>query len=96
MEETSYDGFQADIFSLGVIIFITVIGNYPFNNGLKSDKYYSMATSKLSTNVLNFWKKTGSEKASEDFKDLFLNMIKYNPKKRFTLDQVMAHPWMQK
>jgi serine/threonine protein kinase len=37
-----YDGCKADIFSMGVIFFITTIGNFPFSDGTKEDKYYNM------------------------------------------------------
>jgi len=30
-----YDGYKADIFSMGVILFITTIGNFPFPEGTK-------------------------------------------------------------
>lgn len=30
-----YDGYKADIFSMGVILFITAIGNFPFPEGTK-------------------------------------------------------------
>jgi serine/threonine protein kinase len=36
----SYDGIAADIFSLGVIMFVMVTGNYPFQKANEKDRYY--------------------------------------------------------
>lgn len=38
----AYDGHKADIFSLGVILFITVMGFFPFKVAKKNDKYYNL------------------------------------------------------
>lgn len=32
---------------------------------------------------------------SEDLKDLITGMLQLNPDARFTLDEVLAHPWVQ-
>ena len=37
-----FDGQKADIFALGVILFVTVMGVFPFEAAKKNDKYYSL------------------------------------------------------
>jgi len=37
-----YNGVQADIFSLGVIIFVLYIGKPPFSTAKSTDRYYSL------------------------------------------------------
>jgi len=43
----------------------------------------------------HYWKKTGGEGLSDDFKDLVLKMFSYDPKKRPTIEELKNHPWMQ-
>lgn len=42
-----------------------------------------------------YWKKTGGQNLSNDFKDLILKMFSYNGKDRPTVAEIRAHPWMQ-
>jgi len=41
-EKKTYDGTKSDIFSLGVVLFILVMGSYPFIDAVKSDLFYSL------------------------------------------------------
>lgn len=40
LERRTYDGRQADIFSLGVILFLTVLAKFPFREAKESDGFY--------------------------------------------------------
>ena len=42
IELKAFDGHKADIFSLGVILFISVMGVFPFKAAKKNDRYYSL------------------------------------------------------
>jgi len=90
-----YDGYKADIFSMGVIFFITTIGNFPFPEGTKQDKYYNLLTSSKPEKVLRYWSQVGAEEASDEFKDLFSKMIAYKPSNRPSLKEIREHPYMQ-
>jgi serine/threonine protein kinase len=52
-----YDGSKADIFSLGVIIFALVRGNFPFVNAKYGDRYYNHI---LRKQFYHFWVMNGS------------------------------------
>lgn len=41
-EGRPYDGTQADIFSVGVIIFIIVLGIFPFQEARKEEYFYKL------------------------------------------------------
>lgn len=92
-EGKTYDGRLTDIFSAGVILFIIVLGIFPFSEAKKDEYYYKLI---YEGKLEKYWKKTGGENLSEEFKDLVLKMLAYNPLKRPTIDEIKAHPWMKK
>ena len=42
----------------------------------------------------DFWKKTGAQNKSDDFKDLMIKMLNYDPKQRPSLEDIICHPWL--
>ena len=54
IERKSFSGKEADIFSLGVLMFITTIGNFPFVEASKSDSLYNLLTQPNQNE--NYWK----------------------------------------
>ena len=41
-EGKKYDGNKADIFSAGVILFVIVVGLFPFNEASKDDFFWNL------------------------------------------------------
>jgi serine/threonine protein kinase len=62
-----YDKFKGDIFSLGVLLFIMVLGLAPFRCAKRTDPYFL----RLSEAPDRFWKIFRDYRISEKFKDLF-------------------------
>ena len=83
---------QIDIFSTGVILFIIVQGIFPFQEAKKDEYYYNLL---LNGDYETYWKKTGGEKLSNEFKDLILKIFSYDGSKRPTLQEIVDHPWMK-
>lgn len=92
-EQKKYDGMQIDIFSTGVILFIIVQGIFPFQEAKKDEYYYNLL---LKGDYHTYWKKTGGDALSDEFKDLVLKMFSYDGNKRPTLQEIADHPWMAK
>ena len=96
-----YDGVLADIFSLGIVLFVLVMGFYPFDKPNMIDSRYKLIFKK---DFDNFWKKCEQKKISSDkyfsgvskeFKDLFEKMVCPKPKERISLCQIKKHSWLQ-
>ena len=90
--QKEYDGHKVDIFSLGVILFITVMGIFPFLNADLSDPYYRHIAAKSHD---SYWLKMGvSRQLSQEFRDLIMMMLSLDSDERLTVDEIRNHPWM--
>jgi serine/threonine protein kinase len=88
-----YDGKQIDMFSVGVILFIIIQGIFPFKEAKKDEYFYNLI---LNNKLDTYWSKVGGNSLSPEFKDLILKMFSYDGDKRPTVDEIRAHPWMNK
>ena len=77
---------KCDIWSAGVILYIFLSGDPPFNGPSDSAIYNKIAQMKF-----NFPEKKWGN-ISKEAKDLIINMIAPE-KERYTAKQVLAHPW---
>jgi len=90
-----YDPIKADVWSLGIILFICIFGNFPIQEPSKKSCSFFNAISKGSWD--QFWKAHEQQKedpVSEELKDLLSMMMQPNKNLRLTLADVIAHPWM--
>jgi serine/threonine protein kinase len=85
------EGYDAsvDMWSIGVILYILLCGFPPF---------YSENTPELFEQIINgsydfpspYW-----DKVSLSARDLITKLLQVDPKKRFTPDQCLSHPWIK-
>ena len=85
-----FNGEKNDIFSLGVFLYVLVIGKFPFENAHFSDKNYKYFINK---DYDKFWKKCKINLSSE-FKDLINHIFCYEPDKRLSILEIKNHQWM--
>jgi len=90
-EGKTYDGRAIDMFSTGVILFIIVQGIFPFKEAKKDEYFYNLI---MKGDLETYWKKTGGQNLSDDFKDLIIKMFSYDSSKRPTIDEIRNHPWL--
>lgn len=85
-----------DIFSLGVVMFILLVGRLPFNFKDTMDLGYATMelvgsdTGSTAPGLLD----TRWDQLPMEAKHLLLGMLEYNPEKRLTAIGVMNHPWV--
>lgn len=85
-----YDGRQVDTFSTGVILFILVVGIFPFSAAKDSDYFYEL----LNEDQDKYWSTVGGDDLTPEFKDLMIKMLSANPENRPTIEELKAHAWV--
>ncbi|KAI6187156.1 Non-specific serine/threonine protein kinase [Aphelenchoides besseyi] len=80
-----YEGPLADIWSMGVLLYILVCGSSPFN----------MDDQRAVTQNITAGKYRLPEYLSEECQDLLRKMMTVDLKKRITMNKVIEHKWVQ-
>ena len=76
-----------DIWSIGVIMYILLVGNPPFNGDTDEEIMDSVASGKYETDIPQF------TCLSENARDLISHLLKYNPLERYSAEEALNHPW---
>ena len=88
-----YDGIKNDIFSLGVLLFVITIGDFPFETATYSDERYKFI---IKGKFNKFWEFFNYIDISNEFKDLINSLISLTPAKRLSIEEILKHPWLIK
>lgn len=88
--------FQADIFSMGIILFLFQVGHLPYSEGEEINGIDLYQT--ISQDPETFWdfhqELSGGElELSQSFKDLFLSMVKRAPEERASIKKIKESAW---
>ena len=93
-----FNGIKADIFSLGVVLFEIVTGEYGFDNANYEDKKYRLLD-KEDGNYDEYWNKirqtVTKKNLSEEFKDLYTKMVSYYQNDRPEIEIILNHDWFK-
>ena len=90
-EGKEIDGEKADVFSLGAILFNFVTLKFGFLSAKRSDTYYKFIMGK---EYQNYWNNININ-LSENFKDLYLRMVAYDPEERPKLAEILNFDWLK-
>lgn len=95
LNKETFSSFKADVFSLGVVLFIAATNLYPFHEASINDTKFKRL---IGENSIKFWRRNKKivKKYSEDLGDLIVSMLNPDPKQRLSLNEIVNHSWFSK
>lgn len=91
----TYDGKVADIWSCGVMLYVMMVGAYPFER--PEDKADAQKLQKMIQRILKVeYQFPPHVRASSDLRDLLSKILVPDPSKRIAIAEIQSHPWYLK
>ena len=95
-----YDGFAADVWSLGVSLFAMLSGFFPLDEASPNDWRYGklieqQAKGRSTTKSVYGWYKRPCSHLSASVVQLLDGMLAIEPRQRMTMREVLTHPWLR-
>ncbi|KAH3871048.1 hypothetical protein DPMN_034242 [Dreissena polymorpha] len=81
-----YLGAEADIWSMGILLYALLCGYLPFDDENIPHLYKKIQSGRYETPA---W-------LSQESKELIASMLQVDPKRRITVGQLISHPWLLK
>ena len=85
ISEEEYDPELADVWSLGIVLYVIVCGYLPFCEEDDEKNKDLIVNGKIDY----------PKEMSNKLKDLLNHMLDINPKKRYTFSKIVKHPWFR-
>ena len=85
-------GKPVDIWALGILLYELYFGVSPFNSNNENEEKTKEIINNIMQKKLFFNRKS----IAYDMKDLIAHMLEFDVNKRYTIEEVVSHPWFKK
>jgi len=94
-----YDGYAADLWSLGVCLFAMLSGFFPLDEATAADWRFprlveAQQRGRSTVKTVYTWYKRDTAHLSKEVLHMLDALLAIDPAKRLTMDQLRAHPWI--
>jgi len=91
----AFDARSADVWSIGVCVFVMVFGNFPWMFPSENDALFkSMVMERRMLQMLRYWKKDHLIDRDAQIVHLLSNIFVVCENQRFSVQQIKQHPWL--
>lgn len=91
VRRTPYDGYKADVFSCGVVLFAMLFGVFPFDNLRVNGRHSNDPSRPLPKLRVRF---PSDVKVSSEAKMLVLQMLEDDEDERISMSDILKHEWI--
>ena len=84
--KVGYKGDKADLWSLGILLYKMIVGDFPFKGKSEKDLYKSIKTGKF----------IFPHDISDDAKKVICNLIVLKPEKRVSCEKILKFDWLKR
>ena len=88
-----YDGYEIDIFSLGICLLELISGKYLINQKEKKNKYFEPIQNRDKKSFWDLLEANSHKKFSDELKNLCFGMISIKPEERPKMKDLLNHNW---
>lgn len=90
IQKRPYHGTKIDVWSMGIFLYVLLFSDFPFHVDSNSSRAWRKILQDMKKNTLFF---PSYNPISDECKNLFHRMLRFNPQERITVSQLYQDPW---